>query len=347
MKTVLRPLFFLFSCQLSAEITFDAEMQVAPESPTGTIYSHNGETYIDIRNGRFTVNDFDTKDDYVRINKGSLAFEGHAWVNKDRFVHAYSYRSEGSSEQQTEIDLYDNHGNVISSVTLPGRFVENQSAGEFETFQIGISPNGDYVGFAIFNRVYVYSSDDFALIHWESFEQYGDFDFEHLDVSADASKVALYVDGHAFTYDFESAEIFFVTECEMQPLYKLGFTNPESNELYFIGHTDRKHLCLSANGDSKYIRLGSSAMEGSFYDMDDEILIIVLQEGVFVFDPRSGEALGEFLVEPFFWSEYPFDDPYMRPFLVSNPTYMQDSNLLIAAGSVTIKSVFRIVLENK
>ena len=91
-------LLTLFPCYISAEIIFDVEMRRAPEFGAGSLYSHDGKTYIDSTYGSFRVNDFDTKDQYVFINKGSLDFEGNAWLNKDRFVHAYSYHSDGSVE---------------------------------------------------------------------------------------------------------------------------------------------------------------------------------------------------------------------------------------------------------
>ena len=336
-------LLTLFPCYISAEIIFDVEMRRAPEFGAGSLYSHDGKTYIDSTYGSFRVNDFDTKDQYVFINKGSLDFEGNAWLNKDRFVHAYSYHSDGSVEEQTEVDLYDNHGNLINSVVLPGSFIYSRSAGDFPTHQMRVSPSGDHVSFAIGNEVYVYSSNDFELIHWVSFDQYDGLHFSLIDVSEDASKVALYIGEQLFTYDFESTETYAVTKCQEQPFRRIGFTDAKSNELYLIG----LGVCFTANEHSEYIDLepSSISIQEHFYDMNDEMLIIVLSHRIVVFESKSAEVIGEFLVEPFFRAQFDRYDPYARPFLVSNPTYMQDTNFLLALGSLTTASIFKIMLN--
>ena len=335
-------LFFIIAVLMTnyayADVVFDVEALRDP-FPSRAMISEDGEVYVNKGSSRISIYESKTekslgsiccrkknnREDYVYFFGGSKKTSRLIYIDVQRL----------ENKKRSTVSLYDVKANLIRSIAYDGE-VGDQN--------IAISKSGRFFSLLLGKSIHVFLSVDFSKV--SSFSVKGFEKVSGMSVSEKGDKVA-FVSGnnvYAYSYRYSQLQQDLIGECQDQQgrVKATGFLGGVKKMFY--SSSEYGEVCLSLEAKNILIKLPAGKLYSIFYDHDDDFLLLSSSRGLFLYEVNTGNNIGSFLVKPYYEKKFR-KNKYEKPFLISSIKYDSVKNIVLARGSVSTKTLYKIKLR--
>jgi len=338
---VAKYLFFiiamLFANFAYADMLIDVEASKDP-FPFDAMISEDGEIYVSKGSSRISIYESKTEKRLGSIccrkkkNRQDYVYFFGDSKKTARLIYIDIQRLE--NKKRSIVSLYDVRANLIRSIAYDGE-VGDQN--------IAISKGGRFFSLLLGKNIHVFSSVDFSKV--SSFSVKGFEKVSGMSVSEKGDKVA-FVSGnkvHAYSYQYSQLQRDLIRGCQDQQgrVQATGFLGEDKK--IFYSSSEYGEVCFSLEEKNIFIKLPTGKLYGVFYDDDDNFLFLSSSTGLFLYEVDTEESIGTFLVQPYYEKKFG-KNKYEKPFLTSRIKYDSVKNIVLARGSVSTKTLYKIKL---
>ena len=321
-----------------ADVVFDVEALKDP-FPSGAMISEDGEIYVNKGSSKISIYESKTerklgsiccrrknnREDYVYFLGGSKKTSRLIYIDVQRL----------ENKKRSTVSLYDVRANLIRSIVHDGEIGDQN---------IAISNSGRFFSLLLGKSMHVFSSIDFTKVNSFSVNEFEKV--SGMSVSEKGDKVA-FVSGnkvYAYSYRYSQFQKDLIKECQDQQgrVKMTGFL--DGDKKIFYSSSEYGEVCLSLEEKNILIKLPAGKLYSIFYDHDDDFLLLSGSRGLFSYEVDTEESIGLFLVKPYYEKKFG-KNKFEKSFLTSSIKYDSVENIVLARGSVSTKTLYKIKLR--
>ena len=319
-----------------ADVVFDVNAMKDP-FPSNAVISDNGQIYANKGSSKISI--YEAKSDKkfgsicCRKKKGRQDYVYLASDTEESTRLIYIEVNRLENKISSTISLYDIEANLISAITHPDE-VDDQN--------ISLSRKGKFFSLLLGENIHVYSSKDFSELN--SFSIKGFAKISGMSVSERGDSISFVSENKVYVYSNLQSHIGLLGEyCDQQgKISATGFLGPDQKSVYVT--SELGEVCLSVAPNNVLIKSPGGKLYGVLYDHDDNFLLLPTQKGLYAYDASTGERIGSFLVRPYYEKHFG-KNKFEKPFLTSSIKYNPTTNIVLARGSVSTKTLYKIKLS--